>query len=348
MFTRLTLKHFRAFGNLDVKRLAPINLFTGKNNSGKTSFLEGVFLLSGAGNPQLSINTNVVRGIDSAQAHTVGETLWKPLFNEFDMEKPLSVSGMHSSLGPMNLRISSEQADNFQLSLKDSKPSSPSGNGGSEALLFSFRLGTAQPVDTRINLTSTGFQIAEANRSVPFQAIILTSRIGNNQEDAIRLGQLRKRKQGDLVLDALRIVEPSLLSVEDNVASGTPMIWGDIGLPELVPLPVMGEGMSRIARVILAIASVPGGIVLIDEFENGIHHSALGELWRAVFEAATQFNVQVFATTHSFECACAAQASLNEDSILLHRLERGKDIARCVTYSSEEFDNAVAHNLEVR
>ena len=37
-------------------------------------------------------------------------------------------------------------------------------------------------------------------------------------------------------------------------ASGVPMIWGDVGLSELVPLPMMGEGMTRIARLILAIS----------------------------------------------------------------------------------------------
>ena len=88
------------------------------------------------------------------------------------------------------------------------------------------------------------------------------------------------------------------------------MIWGDIGLPELVPLPAMGEGMTQIAWLVLAIASMPDGVVLVDEIENGIHHSVLPDVWRAIDEAAKQFHTQIFATTHSFECVMAAHESL--------------------------------------
>ena len=132
---------------------------------------------------------------------------------------------------------------------------------------------------------------------------------------------LRRKKQGALLLKALQIVEPRLQSIEENSSSGIPMIWGDIGLSELVPLSAMGEGMTQIARLVLAIASVPDGIVLIDEVENGIHHSVLPDVWRAIDEAAKQFHTQVFATTHSFECIEAAHQALGPDGFLLHRLE---------------------------
>ena len=83
-------------------------------------------------------------------------------------------------------------------------------------------------------------------------------------------------------MNALRIIEPKLQSIEDNSAGGFPMIWGDIGLPELVPLAMMGEGMTRLARLVLAIASAPGGLVLVDEIETGLHHTVLPDVWRAV------------------------------------------------------------------
>ena len=84
------------------------------------------------------------------------------------------------------------------------------------------------------------------------------------------------------------------------------MIWGDIGLRELVPLAVMGDGMSRLARLVLAIADAPGGLVLVDEIETGLHHTVLSDVWRVVDEAARQFETQVVATTHSYECIRAA------------------------------------------
>ena len=52
MFKNLRIRNFRAFGDLEIPCLGRVNLVTGKNNSGKTSLLEALFLLCGAGNPQ--------------------------------------------------------------------------------------------------------------------------------------------------------------------------------------------------------------------------------------------------------------------------------------------------------
>ena len=126
------------------------------------------------------------------------------------------------------------------------------------------------------------------------------------------------------------------------------MIWGDIGLSELVPLPAMGEGMTQIARLVLAIASMPDGVVLVDEVENGIHHSALPDVWRAIDETAKQFHTQIFATTHSFECIEAAHQALGPDGFLLHRLEASDAENRCVTFKPNGISAALRHGLEVR
>ena len=47
MYTSLSIKNFRAFQSLEVEGLKRVNLFTGRNNSGKTSVLEAVYLLEG-------------------------------------------------------------------------------------------------------------------------------------------------------------------------------------------------------------------------------------------------------------------------------------------------------------
>ena len=64
----------------------------------------------------------------------------------------------------------------------------------------------------------------------------------------------------------------------------------------------MGQGLTHVARLMLDATAVQDGVLLVDEVENGLHHAVLPDIWRAVRTAAEQFNVQVFATTHSFEC----------------------------------------------
>jgi AAA15 family ATPase/GTPase len=129
------------------------------------------------------------------------------------------------------------------------------------------------------------------------------------------------------------------------------MIHGDIGLNRLLPLPQMGDGMTRLAEIILAIGNAPNGIVLVDEIENGIHHSTMSNIWRTIDKASQLFNTQVFATTHSIECIKAAHNAFKENGaydLKVHRLERTDAKVRALTYDKDELEAAFEIKLEVR
>ena len=119
----------------------------------------------------------------------------------------------------------------------------------------------------------------------------------------------------------------------------------------MAPLSLLGEGLVRITGILLSIADAPGGVVLIDEVENGFHHSVLSRVWAAIGEAARRYNTQVFATTHSFECIEAAHEAFREDqqyAFRLHRLERFEDDPHVITYDQQTLAAAIRSNLEVR
>lgn len=359
MLKRLEIRNFRTFKALEIDQLSRLNLIAGKNNAGKTSLLEAIFLLSSAGNAQMAINAAVIRGLDPVirVAPAAGETpwqqpvndpAWKQLFSDLDMSKPIEIEGCHTSHGQLALEITSKRSHITDLPLDRAGGLSMTNLLDERSLTFRYRGPKDEKIKSHIRVKEQGFEIEQSTTHVPFPATILLSRVRNIQEDAMRLGMLRKQKRGDMVLKALQAIEPKLQSIEDNSASGVPMIWGDIGLSELVPLPVMGEGMTQMARLILAISSVPDGVVLIDEIENGLHHSALSDVWRVIDEAAGQFRTQVFATTHSFECIEAAHHALGPDGFLLHRLEVSDSENRCVTYSPESMDATIRHGFEVR
>ena len=61
MLERLHIRNYRLFNDLKIDQLSRINLIAGKNNSGKTSLLEALYLLAGGGNAQLAVNANIVR-----------------------------------------------------------------------------------------------------------------------------------------------------------------------------------------------------------------------------------------------------------------------------------------------
>ncbi|MCK4473405.1 MAG: ATP-binding protein, partial [Anaerolineae bacterium] len=155
-------------------------------------------------------------------------------------------------------------------------------------------------------------------------------------------------KKEDEIVRMMKIIEPRLegLSVQRG------MIWGDIeGMERLIPLPLMGDGIGRFLDIVLAISVAQDGILLIDEIENGFHHSIMSQVWKAIDEWAKEYTVQVFATTHSEECLRAAHqtfAASEQYDFALHRLEQVKGAIRAVTFDQETLDAAIEMDAEVR
>ncbi|MCY4652558.1 MAG: AAA family ATPase [Dehalococcoidia bacterium] len=360
MFESLRIRNYRVFSDLEISDLSRINLIGGKNNSGKSSLLEAIFLLASGGNAMALLNVNIVRELAAEPGSTrqAVNILWKPIFHDMDMRRPIAIEGYYSPRGSISLEISSEriQATSFPIKAR----SAMQGTASTADLTneHSLKVRYANNGDTGgegfIVLKGQDYEVRQDTVEVPFNLTILKPKSGNVEDDAIGLGRLRQQKRGDLLLDALRVMEPRLQSIEDNSASGVPMIWGDIGLSELVPLPVMGDGMTRLARLILATANCPGGVVLVDEVENGIHHSIMSKVWKTISIAAERFDTQIFATTHSYECIEKAYEALGAEGFRFHRV-RSQNArltpslpTRSVTYTPEMMETAISHNMEIR
>ena len=112
MFESLRIRNYRVFSDLEIGDLSRINLIGGKNNSGKTSLLEAIFLLSAGGNPQFALNPNVIRwpDIGLGLAPQSFEAAWKQIFNGLDMSHPIEIKGYHSRRSKMTLDIVAERA----------------------------------------------------------------------------------------------------------------------------------------------------------------------------------------------------------------------------------------------
>lgn len=349
MLERLRVRNFRGLNDVTVDKLSRINLVTGRNNAGKTTLIEAILLLVGAANARMAFNSHVIRGFrQGVPPRWVADTYWKPLFSRLDTNRVPEISGFHAAVGDMKLTIQWERLSKEEISRDGIKDALATGSPEKRSLKFVYEDPNVGKIESEAHETTDKIDVDQSDRYVPFKVEILQPGEGNVNEDAVALGQLRMQKRGELILDALRVVEPELESIEDNSSSGAPMICVDIGLPELAPLPVMGAGMTHVARIVLAAATATGGVVLVDEIENGLHHSVLPDVWRMIAKAAEQFKVQVFATTHSFECVEAAHEALGPKGFRLHRLEVVDDTTRCVTYDADAVDGAIRHNMEVR
>lgn len=118
-----------------------------------------------------------------------------------------------------------------------------------------------------------------------------------------------------------------------------------------IPLRSLGDGAVRLFGVALALANSRDGFLFIDEAENGIHHSIQRDYWRMVLQAAHDNNVQVLATTHSWDCVRAfAQATVANEDVegVLVRLEKDNDGIYPVEYSEDDLKVCAEQGIEVR
>ena len=118
-----------------------------------------------------------------------------------------------------------------------------------------------------------------------------------------------------------------------------------------VPLKSLGDGVTRVFAVGLALANSRDGFLVIDEAENGIHHTLQPDLWTMVLRAAQQNNVQVLATTHSWDCVkgfARAAVQVSGAAGVVVRLERDGERIRAVEYTEDDLQTAAEQGIEVR
>ena len=120
-----------------------------------------------------------------------------------------------------------------------------------------------------------------------------------------------------------------------------------------VPLKRLGDGVMRLFGIAAALVKSRNGLLLIDEVENGIHYSVHEKLWTMILKAADEHNIQVVATTHSWDTIAGFARAMQNPKIksfnsTLVRIEGQGENAQAVEYSKEEIKTASQHNIEVR
>jgi AAA15 family ATPase/GTPase len=149
----------------------------------------------------------------------------------------------------------------------------------------------------------------------------------------------------------LRKIEPRLKTIRSIKPHGAALIYVDMGLKEKIPAVHFGQGFIRLLSIYSELIASGKKVLLIDEVENGLHHSVITEIWRGLLNAAQQEDVQVFATTHSYECIKAAHAAFAETmdyDFALHRLEELNGSITVTTYDKDTLETSLASNFEIR
>jgi len=113
----------------------------------------------------------------------------------------------------------------------------------------------------------------------------------------------------------------------------------------------MGDGMSRLLGIALSLMNARAGFLLIDEVENGIHYSVQADIWRLILRNAGRLGVQVFATTHSWDCILAFQQACEEfpeGNGIATRLEFRRGRIAASQFDQNDLKIAAREHIEIR
>ena len=349
MFKKINIQRFRCFDNFTITNLTRVNLIAGKNSVGKTTLLEAIFLLLGAGNISLAIKISGFRGLADFKGdiETIIQMLWTPLFHNLDISQKIIVTGdMNNNKGQYGVELFLQSAESQPISLKDTTYQN---NIYNKKLILRYKELTKPVTEFEMAWINGQLAVKPSPTSVPFPGFFYSTRSYNPSEDAELFGNLVKTKRSFNLVKILKIVDDRLTDLTTIQSAGTPMIYGDIGLEQLLPISLLGDGMSRLNAILLRIANATGGVVLIDEVENGFHYSLQKDVWKAIGEAAQTFNTQVFITTHSYETIKTANEAFSGNrDFSYHRLDRIKDKIEAINYKGEELNSALESDFEVR
>ena len=350
MYRSFTIKNFRCFDELTVEGMGRINLIAGKNNVGKTALLEALWVHnSGIAEPDRILFLDAARGAGAVNTDTTIDNL----FFHFDQALTIELTSTGvPNYGHRRLEITARENSNSEIVLDGSSRdqlSSITPASRRQIVLdcldeygksYSSRAWWGGTVSLPTVRATKDNMPAFQQRAAVF---LYSRRRTDTTPEANLLSQLMIDGQEVGVTEILREIEPRLDSLTVLSLRERPEIYASIGLKRLVPLHLMGEGTTRILALALAIATAPGGMVLVDEIENGIHHSVMEKVWRAIGAFARNYDVQLFATTHSYECiraACDAFDSDEGDELRLFRIGRVNGEIRAAMYDREMMQTA--------
>jgi hypothetical protein len=367
------------FKDLTIKPLSSVNLIVGKNNCGKTTLLEALELYFNRESSRSLRNTfnNILtkrNELDRIGTSEFPDDIWisslKHLFTNHGFPKPnengIKIGESEKKFGEINFRL-------YQTGLEDDRIKMLPLD---HTLIDSDQLTDSQNIIPVIVYEEGGrirhrFTSRERSRYFPI-FMGQTEFISNGEKlpktrfvssSLIKYDELAEL--GDnillthdehLVKEGLKIFDKDILdySFQENNSFDLkgmriPIVKHN-QFSDPVPLRSFGDGIFRAFYILLSLVNSKGNVLLIDEFENGIHFTLHEKMWEFLFNLAKQNNIQIFATTHSYDCIQAFSKvwqKYPEDGSYL-RLESSNGKSRAIVYDSQILQNSIESGLESR
>ncbi len=370
MLGNLQLDRFRGFETYALTELTRVNLLVGKNNCGKTSILEAIHFLVSGGDPLVLARAAEMRG-EVSDTGTPSAPGSRPDVSHFFLGHRLGPGACFRLSGDGYWPVAVE----IRLVDDEDNPRYFGGESG-EAVPFVFQIKSdafKRPQDvpltengalltSRISLRSLrrnpAGPVGGGPEDPPTPVELVTPDSLDPDHMRVLWDSVLTEDRESEVVDAMKLLDGDLKSVSflTSNASRTQsdragVLLGFQGGGRRVPLGSYGDGMRRLLALSLALRQTANGVLLVDEIDTGLHWTVMEDIWRLVVDTARASSVQVFATTHSYDCV-RGLASLVESrpdlagEVSIQKI--GRSLGKAVHLDAKRIQVAVEQNIEVR
>lgn len=367
MIDSLHIAGYKLFRDITLPKLGRLNLFVGENNTGKSCLLEAIAIYSGRNATADFLQAAYLRSPirlrirpwEAGGFNEEGSQLRHPIFDLFHREGSTETSRptpiLIEQLGdvkPLRAEYRWHELIADEAGLRRYVPADP-GHVTVNELEF------ALPVfrgEKQVALITRRTRVLDSEW-IPNGTTVVVAHLpacGFSDDVAASLWDALIQGPGQQqALRWMRMLDPRIEAL-DYIAgrlNNSRVALLKVAGEGRIPLSSMGDGLRRVFHIGLAMATAPGGVLLIDEFENGLHWRVQRELWVALGKAAQELGVQIFATTHSRDCIggfASASEELDIQDAKLYRLERADDEIYAVDLPLINVEAALELNGEVR
>lgn len=344
MFNKIKIERFRGIKYASIDGFRQINLFFGKNNCGKSSLLESLFLVSGLSNPLLPIHVNFMRGYSKAGLNDLQLD-----FYNLDSSSPIHIQMENEEKRDLIIKFFEQKQNNVSLNANDANILS---NVEEEkyGLQFDFKI-NEKHFESQLCFDTSNSTDATRVISKQYTEKLRCTYLSPKYDFSASIQGLKtilQNKDEHFIIEGLKLIEPR---VKDFIFTDQEMLV-DIGLTKRIPINVMGDGARKIVSLLTAIYDCKNGALLVDEISNGFHYSVMCNLWKVLINAAIKNNTQIFATTHDVDSIKglrdAALECYSNIIATFKLLKTNNDELKAYHYSLESLDYSINQEIDVR
>lgn len=344
----IALENFRGIRTLRIESLGRVNVLLGNNNSGKSSLLEAMLILMGANKPSLPLEMNINRNYNG-----ISEDDFAMFFHGLDTNTQIRMHAAFSDSTSRTLNISYFRSEVGEIDASEmQKAETPLLQQWNYGLEFVYNDDGLEKRSTVVYDAVKKTIRSDSSEKSPSRRVTFFMGPRYNFNDYIsHFNQIVTDKEKDAVVEALQEIESRI----KDVAVVGDKVMVDVGLDKLIPINLMGDGTRKLFTVATALYNAKGGVLIIDEVDNGLYYKSMKSLWRLILTSAVRFDVQVVLSTHSLDSLNALNSLLenemavSRDGVRIYTLRKdGDDDVTCYPYAYDKFNYLLGMEEEIR